>query len=348
MAAVLFITQRPYRVVGHSMEPALADGDWLVLGRSDPRAGDLVVLREPDSGGLAVKRVAATPGENVQIIGSDLWVDGGLRARDLAGVEDLVPMLDVFGAAIGNEFDFPQGGFAERDGGWLLASGAAQVYLKRPPLAGYLLRGIPVPGALPAADLGLEVAYALPAPGSALLLHLRLGRALFTAVLDDSGRAARILRREPEGAESVLAEVALDPPAPRGLLFFSIADRRLTLSAGARRLVSGLRFEPPEPRTFADGPADLGLRAHAGIGGVGPLEISRVRLGRDVLYDASGTFGGGSGFHLGPDEFFVLGDNPPFSRDSRHYGAVQRDRIVGVVRRRLWPGGWTERGWSRD
>jgi signal peptidase I len=330
------------------MEPALADGDWLVLGRSDPRAGDLVVLREPGNGGLAVKRIAALPGENVQIVGSDLWVDGGLRTRDLAGIEDLVPMLDALGVAIGNEFDLLQGGFAAREGGWRLASGAAQVYLKRPPLAGYLLRGIPVPGAVPAADLGLEVAYALPAPESALLLHLRLGRSLFTAVLADSGRTAHVLRREPEGGETLLAEVTLDPPAPRGCLFFSIADRRLTLTAGARRLVAGVRFAPPEPLSLADGPADLGLRAHAGIGGVGPLEISRVRLGRDVLYDASGTHGGGAGFHLGPDEFFVLGDNPPFSRDSRHYGAVPRDRIVGVVRRRLWPGGWTERGWSRD
>jgi signal peptidase I len=34
---------------------------------------------------------------------------------------------------------------------------------------------------------------------------------------------------------------------------------------------------------------------------------------------------------LGPDEYFVLGDNRKDSHDSRHFGPVTRDRIVGVV-----------------
>ena len=53
-----------------SMTPALASGDWLLLDPSAvrwPRRGSIVVFREPDSGLLAIKRVAAGPGDRVRI-----------------------------------------------------------------------------------------------------------------------------------------------------------------------------------------------------------------------------------------------------------------------------------------
>lgn len=43
----------------------------------------------------------------------------------------------------------------------------------------------------------------------------------------------------------------------------------------------------------------------------------------------------------GPDEYFVLGDNPAHSRDSRAFGPVGGERILGRVRLRVWPpGAW--------
>jgi signal peptidase I len=50
------------------MEPTLREGDWLLVDPTTarwPRRGSLVAFREPDSGVLAVKRVAARPGERV-------------------------------------------------------------------------------------------------------------------------------------------------------------------------------------------------------------------------------------------------------------------------------------------
>jgi signal peptidase I len=40
---------------------------------------------------------------------------------------------------------------------------------------------------------------------------------------------------------------------------------------------------------------------------------------------------------LGPDEYYVLGDNSPQSSDSRIWGPVSKNLIVGKALVRLWP-----------
>jgi signal peptidase I len=41
--------------------------------------------------------------------------------------------------------------------------------------------------------------------------------------------------------------------------------------------------------------------------------------------------------YLGPDEYFVSGDNRPHSSDSRFWGPITKDEIVGRVFLRYWP-----------
>ncbi|HET9456372.1 MAG TPA: S26 family signal peptidase [Candidatus Limnocylindrales bacterium] len=60
----------PWRVAvtEASMSPAIEAGDWLLVDPTIarwPRRGSVVVFREPDTDGLAIKRVAAGPGDRV-------------------------------------------------------------------------------------------------------------------------------------------------------------------------------------------------------------------------------------------------------------------------------------------
>jgi signal peptidase I len=50
------------------MRPAIEPGDWLLVDPTVdrwPRRGSVVVFQEPDSDALAIKRVAAGPGDRV-------------------------------------------------------------------------------------------------------------------------------------------------------------------------------------------------------------------------------------------------------------------------------------------
>ncbi len=57
-------------VAESSMTPRLLPGDWLLLDPTCgtwPRRGSIVVFREPGTDTLAIKRVAARPGDRIRI-----------------------------------------------------------------------------------------------------------------------------------------------------------------------------------------------------------------------------------------------------------------------------------------
>lgn len=53
----------------------------------------------------------------------------------------------------------------------------------------------------------------------------------------------------------------------------------------------------------------------------------------------------GREWQLEEEQFFLLGDQPEYSLDSRVFGPVTRPELIGPVRVRLWP--WKKLGASR-
>lgn len=60
-------------------------------------------------------------------------------------------------------------------------------------------------------------------------------------------------------------------------------------------------------------------------------EVSENYLPKDIVTKGNVTI------QLGAKEYFVLGDNRPFSSDSRYWGPVSSDLIIGRVWIRAWP-----------
>ncbi len=81
-----------------------------------------------------------------------------------------------------------------------------------------------------------------------------------------------------------------------------------------------------------------------------PGEIVEIKGGRVAVYNTEGQkvldesdyisdipTEGNLRIALGRDEYFVLGDNRPFSYDSRRFGALSKENIIGRVIFRAWP-----------
>ena len=89
---------RPWRVAvrGHSMEPALREGDWVLVlpPRRAPRQGEVVLVRDPrERTRLLLKRVAAVGPEGCAVMGDRS--DHSTDSRHFGAV----PLGDVVGRA---------------------------------------------------------------------------------------------------------------------------------------------------------------------------------------------------------------------------------------------------------
>jgi signal peptidase I len=73
-------------VEGDSMKPTLSSTQRLLLNRVEymfraPQWGDIVVIKDPEDGGLSIKRIIAVEGQTVELAGGAVLVDG-LRLKE--------------------------------------------------------------------------------------------------------------------------------------------------------------------------------------------------------------------------------------------------------------------------
>ena len=128
-----------------------------------------------------------------------------------------------------------------------------------------------------------------------------------------------------------------------------------TLQIGDRVLVNKLSYHigdiergdvvvlhrPPAARSGADN-TDL-IKRVIGLPGetvdcvVGQVTINGVPLEEKWLPRPFPSENCGGAHVLGPHELFLMGDNRPFSRDSRSFGPVPEDLVVGRAFIRVWP-----------
>jgi signal peptidase I len=233
-----------------------------------------------------------------------------------------------------------------------------------------------VPGVIEVNDACLALEFALDPPhaGATLVLHLTEEGDQFGALLEvrpDGGTSARLTRLNratlsgPDGAvhpERELARVELATALEPGRfvdLTFSNVDNHLALRSLALGLVLEHIYEANASlhenggASAGDLPRHLGPRAAFGVHGA-RARFRGVRVLRDLFYTEDGRFGVRAGhgrapagggevlarddaLSLGPDDYFLLGDNSAASTDSRHFGPRKADELLGRPLFVVWP-----------
>jgi len=313
----------------------------------EPRRWDVVVFKNPLNPRINyIKRLIGRPGETVEIIDGDIYVDG-LIARKPPKVQeqlwmvvydnDYQPVQPRRGSFNGHFWRRPfrnKGGsqwqLAGQDGETVFsldsAAGQVQTIVYDTALgndfrATYAYNDVRRHRLLPYCS-DLKVRFYVQADGMEGCVGASLskyGRS-YRASVDRSGRM--VLRRV-DGA-GVVAELAEGRIGPMGgdsvLVEFMNVDHQLIFRAGGGEL----RYD------LGRSPGDAGRRLvqtepGVEIFGSGRLELRNVGIFRDIHYTSSkygNGFNGGRGVEghpvqLGADEFFVLGDNSPNSEDCR-------------------------------
>ncbi len=331
-----------------------------------PRRWEVAVFHSPSEPDQAyVKRVVGLPGEAVQIVDGDLFIDGRIARKTLA--EQRAMRILVFdNDYIPADSDrFPRWRFRGDkfrravESGWK-AEGTRFVhkptrtsqdredwleYLHWDPdrgRHGAVRDFCPYNGADPRGDdvvrdLMIEADVAVSPGMKAVGLRIDHGLDHFAITLPVDGRARPEVTRNGRVLDLANARGGLRS-SPEGSPRFarleaSAIDRRITVALDGVPLFDPIDYEGPGVPSFGPPASPLAIGALGGS-----MEVRGVRIYRDLYYTGNLSagprrpFGVDRPYQLGEDEFFVLGDNSPVSNDSRFWEGspvVRGDRFLG-------------------
>ncbi len=310
----VFAPPSRYEVDGLSMAPGLLPGDVVTTGwfpsldrLRQPRRHERWILTSPD-GSPAIKRVVGLPGETVSIRDGDLAIGGQTVLKP-------PPMLAELASAV-NEATIVAASDAAADGRWQRTVSLSTV-LDDAAFAPEERRML-----LPVRDVGLAAVIHLPespADHTAVRVLARVGGFVVPWRLKASGRYAVVAGRldghvvgaawpiaDTDGRQE-RAHFCLPPPVPMAWDVVRPWTDDVTIDVDDMPPSLGLSLTSAGS-TMSCGAADA--------------MIERIVVWRDILHRPAAD--GMVEWRLGPDVFFVLGDFSSGSRDSRHWGPLDR------------------------
>jgi len=333
-----------FRVTSASMAPHVWPDEVVLVRYDDSRPGRLepVVFKRQDE--YVIKRaigVGDATGEDVLIEGNgDLRIDGaylprGLqRPRVLLFDQALQPVDEHFahGSSRGDPW-VERGGVLELDARAVDRGQEAGLLRYHPRLRDHILDrgGALVEGLDTVSDAAVEFEVRVDEPAGVLRVGLLEEGDTFWLLVELDGDTARVSIVRDDGTGRVtLAEgsapLALGEWLPVG---FANTDNRLT----GRFATAELAVDYGR-NTASD--AVLGERVKLG-GEACRLALRELRLWRDLHYTGRGQHAVGMRYPLEAGKLFVLGDNSANSTDSREYGPIDENQVVGRPVLVVWP-----------
>lgn len=291
-----------------SMSPTFNEGDWLLLDKFFSRFGepdryDLVMFEgETSNGTLFAKRIAGLPGEKIQIVEGDLFLNSFPHRKSIEQFHRLAS------PAVGSSEDLGSLSFEKGKNGFPLRDGS------------------------------VKLSFSWPAKGK-LLVYFSRGATLFHFEIEFGQPNHILLSRIESGQRTTLRESDIDQKKIGSFHELEIGhmDGRLFCFLDEEALC------PPFERDLRPGPAGLSSLGNEGSGSVsfsfsgGEFYVESWKLLRDLDYSSQGRFGVSEVCVLGPEEYFVLGDNSGNSEDSRFFGSISRQSIRGRPLAVVWP-----------
>jgi signal peptidase I/rubredoxin len=176
---------------------------------------------------------------------------------------------------------------------------------------------------MPVRDLFLECQVAIGSGAGDVTFEISDGRLTFQVIVSRVNHDAelRLVGQAKWLFHTVYPPGQFDKPFK---LEFSTFDRLVTAAVNG-----ALLFAPWECPTDQSEPSRIPVRIGARDVEV---EVSQLRVYRDIYYTrGQGRNAIDQPIELGPDEFFVLGDNSPVSNDGRSWtqAAIKRSQLIG-------------------
>jgi len=345
--------QRCSRPLMTSEEMPVANGDRILVLKCiyqfiEPKRWDVIVFKNPPEPTINyIKRLIGLPGESIQIIDGDVYIDGQItRKPPKIQKELLMPVYDNDyqpvrpGDGSFNGHLWQQPFRNVRDSKWITQdSNSPTIFRLDSPAdqinsleydtsigndfkATYAYDDVDTYGYMPfCSDLMVRFDSLSADSQGRVGIALSKYKTNYKAWVEESGEM--VITKNDNGGQSMeLARKSIAPPAAGKTIpvKFANLDHLLTFEYGGEKLTYDLGRDEEDVGQITE---DIESRVE--IFGSGKLTLSHVAVLRDIHYTkvtVANSYDHGRAtkeepFVLGQDEFFVLGDNSPNSEDGR-------------------------------
>jgi len=333
----------------------------------EPKQWDVIVFKNPlDPTINYIKRLIGRPGETVEIIDGDIYINGQIsrkppKVRNELWMtvydNDYQPVRPREPSFNNHPWQHPFKNIA--DSKWRLdKANPTLLRLDSPPdkintliydttigndfRATYAYDDVKMYDYMPyCSDLMVRFYCLLAEPHGCIGINLSKYQTAYKARLDFTGN---MVIEATKGQQTIeLAHRLIEPPALNkpALVKFANVDHQLIFQFAEEKLTYDLGRRPDDA-----GERKTDIQPQVRIFGSGKLTLSHIAIFRDIHYTAkkspnsheTGRATEGNPFTLGKDQFFVLGDNSPNSEDGRWWsrpgiGNNNRSYEPGIVPR---------------